>query len=510
MSGMLTEPKEAEHALDAELVIDNFAGGGGASHGITQALGRSPDYAINHDEKALEMHRANHPLTEHLVEDVWNVDPLSLVAGRSVALAWFSPDCKHFSRAKGGKPCEKRIRSLAWVAVKWAKQVRPRIIMLENVPEFQTWGPLLPNNLPNPDKKGLTFKRFIGYLRGQGYKVEWKTLDAASYGAPTHRKRLFLIARCDGQPIVWPEQTHGTDKTRSLFRKPLKPYKTAAECIDWSIPCPSIFTRKRPLADNTMRRVANGLKRYVLDASEPFIIQIQHYGREHHGNDLKKPMNTITAYPKGGAHGLVVPYLVPRYGEAPNQEPRSRDINKPMPTIVQTANGGTLVAAFLAKHFGGATGCKLDQPSPTATTRGTQTQLTTAFMVHMNHGDKQWSDCRKPMRTIRAGGTNHAEVRAFLVKYYGTSNAADIGKPAPTITTKDRLGLVTVAGDEYQIVDIGMRMLSPRELARAQGFPDDYVLTGTKTNQVAKIGNSVCPPVVKALVSANLGVSHAG
>lgn len=504
MAGLLLQPKEAEHALDQELIVDNFAGGGGASLGITWALGRSPDYAINHDDAALEMHAANHPLTEHVPEDVWKVNLLQMVAGRSVALAWFSPDCKHFSRAKGGKPRDKRIRGLAWVAVKWAKLVRPRVIMLENVREFEDWGPLLDDGQPNPGKKGLTFKRFVGYLRGQGYHVEWRTLDAARYGAPTHRKRLFLIARCDGERIVWPASTHGPSKHQRLFHGPLKPYRTAAECIDWHLPCPSIFERKRPLAEKTMRRIAMGIKRYVLEATEPFIVTCNHAGG-FRGQGVDEPMKTVTA--SRDAHGVVIPYLTPRYGEREGQQPRTHSVKDPAPTVVPTGNGASLVAAFLSKHFGGQVGADIRRPAPTTTERGTQNQVTVACLIHNNHGDKQWSDTRTPLRTICAGGTHHAEVRAFLLKYYGTATASAVNKPTPTVTEKHRFGLVTIHGMDYQIVDIGMRMLTPRELARAQGFPDDYVLTGTKTNQVAKIGNSVPPEVVEALVQANLGKS---
>lgn len=496
MSPLLDSP-EIAHALDAELVVDNFAGGGGASLGIYNALGRSPDFAINHDDEALAMHAANHPQTEHLPEDVWNIDPHALVDGRPVALAWFSPDCKHFSRAKGGKPREKRIRSLAWVAVKWAREVRPRVIMLENVREFMDWGPLDDEGMPNPEKKGITFRRFVGYLRGQGYDVDWQVLDAARYGAPTHRKRLFLIARCDGEPIVWPAETHGKRKG-DLFNPDRLPYRTAAECIEWDQPCPSIFERSRPLAEKTMARIARGIKRFVLEAKEPFIVPMQHGNRSV---PVDAPLQTITT--QSNKFNLVIPSLVQTgYGEREGQAPRAINIEKPLGTVVAGGAKHALVAAFLAKHFSGVTGHGVKRPFSTVTAIDHHA-LVAAHLTKF-YGTSTGSDPREPLPVVTGGGQHIGEVRAFLTKYYGTGDGAKLDAPSPTCTTKDRMGLVTVHGIDYQIVDIGMRMLNPRELARAQGFPDDYVLTGTKTSQVARIGNSVCPPVVEALVRANL------
>ena len=386
-----------------ELVIDNFAGGGGASTGIEQAIGRSVDIAINHDPEALAMHEANHPRTRHYCEDVFAIDPAMACKGRSVGLAWFSPDCKHFSKAKGGKPVNKKIRGLAWVAVKWGATVKPRIIILENVEEFQTWGPLLRDGLPCPMRKGHIFRRFVGELEKLGYKVEWKVLRACDYGAPTIRKRLFLIARRDGERIIWPEPTHGEGQG-------LQPYNTAADCIDWSIPCPSIFDRKRPLAENTLRRIAKGIQRYVLDAAKPFIVPIAHYNGSTTVHDIDEPLRTITAHPKGGSHAIVVPSFVTYYGSG-----------------------------------SGTTG-------------------------------------------------------------------RDLREPTPTVTTKDRFQLVTVqiAGESYVLTDIGMRMLQPRELYRAQGFHDQHIIDRTadgkpltKEAQVRMCGNSVPPPFSFALVKAN-------
>lgn len=595
-------------------IVDLFAGGGGASSGIAAALGRGPDVAINHDADAIAMHKANHPKTRHFRQDVGEVDPRTVTNGRPAWLLWASPDCRHFSRAKGGKPVKKNIRSLAWVVVRWAAQNRPEIIVLENVREFEDWGPLLPqwscgcgwkgtegqatlartrrrcpacNSLriaidyavmvPDPGRKGLTFKRFVGRLRGLGYKVEWKPLNAADFGAPTHRRRLFLIARRDGEPIVWPEATHGDPNKIGdvpLFGEPMKPWRTAAECIDWSIPCPSIFDRKRPLAEATMRRIALGVKRYVLDAVNPFLVVCNHGGPEFRGQDLGEPMPTVTA--SRDAHGLIVPTLIQiGYGERPGQAPRVPGLDKPLGTCVNgqkhaliapvlercfgnsagasveqpmpttTAGGGgksavvcpilvgaggaanagkpkpvdepsttvlphdrrALVAAFLTRFFGGdrqVIGASVDRPLPTVTAWD-HNGLVAANLVHLNRNTDP-SGIDEPMNTVTSGGNHAFLVYSFLSKYFGTAIGVEVDAPLPTATGKDRFGLVTVtiAGETFVVVDIGMRMLSPRELARAQGFPDSYILTGTKTSQTHKIGNSVSPPVAEAIVRANL------
>ena len=634
-----------------ELIVDSFAGGGGASLGIAWAIGRAPDVAINHDPSALAMHEANHPSTRHVCEDVWHANLRELVDGQDVGLLWASPDCKHFSRAKGSVPVNKSIRSLAWVVVRWASQVRPRVIMLENVREFADWGPLVPrwecrcgwlgtegqaklvrkrrrcprceslrlritpDLVPDPRKLGTTFRLFVNRLRGMGYRVEWRHLDAADFGAPTHRRRLFLIARCDGASIVWPEPTHGDPAkldAHPLFDSwtpKVKPWRTAAECIDWSIPCPSIFDRKRPLAEKTMRRIAMGIKRYVLDAAEPFIVGVGGRASQSPATGADDPLGTVTAkndralvtpvlvstnhgdsggrrsYPLDeptrtvqasarGSEALVAPILTKYhhakagesrcrpvdepvntldtqnrfglvaatlaqtgYGERDGQAPRAIDIDKPLGTVVAGGAKHALVAAFMAKHFGGMVGVPIDTPLPTTTTIATQNNPVAVNLVRMNHGDKQWNDVREPLVTVTSQGnkngvvatnlirfnhddagvpideplptitqTNHAAlVYSFLVRYFGTAIGQHVMEPLFTITGKDRFGLVTVliAGEVYYIADIGMRMLTPRELARAQGFPDTYELSGTKTSQVAKIGNSVCPPVVKALVESN-------
>lgn len=449
-----------------ELVVDLFAGGGGASTGIEQAIGRHVDVAVNHDPEAVALHQANHPQTRHFVSDVFEVDPFAVCGDQPVGLLWASPDCKHFSKAKGGKPVSKKIRGLAWVVIRWAKAVRPRVICLENVEEFQTWGPLADDGRPCPQRKGMTFQRWVAQLRNLGYCVEWKELRACDYGAPTIRKRLFLVARCDGAPIVWPAPTHGPG---------LKPYRTAAECIDWSLSCPSIFERERPLAEATLRRIAHGIKRYVLDAAKPYIVRIGHTG---HGDAGK-----------------------------------ARSVDEPLSTITSKAEH-LLVAAFLAKHFGGEpqpgkTAADLRTPAPTVLANGGPQGVVTSHLAKLR-GTSSSTSTDEPLHTVSAQGTHHAEVRAILLKYYGTDQNPQLQEPLHTVTTKDRFGLVTVHGELYAIADIGMRMLQPRELYRAQGFPDSYVIdrgadgrTLSKAAQVRMCGNSVCPPLARAIVSAN-------
>lgn len=497
--------------LQNELVVDNFAGGGGASLGIEWGIGRPVDIAINHDAAAIAMHEANHPYTTHYHEDVWHVDP-SEVAKGPVGLAWFSPDCTHFSRARGKVPVKKNIRGLAWVVLRWAATVKPRVIMLENVPEFETWGPTTRkrgrDNHPKPCsfRKGHTFRRWLKQLEDLGYKYDYRELVACHYGTPTIRKRLFMVARCDGLPIRWPEPTHGDG---------LKPFHTAAECIDWSIPCPSIFERKRPLADATMRRIANGIRKFVIDSAEPFIVPIANYNGHDTVHASTDPLRTITANPKGGSFAVVAPTLVQTgYGERPGQNPRSLDLHKPMGTIVAGGSKQGLVSAFLVKHFGGVTGVRLDTPLPTTTSRGTQNQIVTSHLVHMrNNCDAR--DVEKPIPTLTAGGGHLGEVRSFLVKYYGTATGQTLNEPMHSATAKARLGLVTIHGEDYQIVDIGMRMLQPHELFAGQGFPASYDirpdLNGkpiNKTTQVRLCGNSVPPQWSRALVNANF--AHEG
>jgi len=494
-----------------ELIIDNFAGAGGASLGIEQALGMTVDIAINHDAAAIEMHRANHPDTYHYCENIWKVDPVEATKGNPVGLAWFSPDCTHHSRAKGGKPVKKQIRGLAWVVVRWAKKVRPRVIILENVSEFQEWGPLTKDNQPDKKFKGKTFGLWVNRLRGLGYKVEWRELTAADYGAPTIRKRLFLIARCDGRPIIWPKPTHA--QMGNIVG--LKPYRTAAECIDWSIPCPSIFLTKkeikqqglnirRPLANATLRRIARGIQRYVVEAKEPFIVRTGHYsnitgeGNSFRGQSAKKPLATICAT---NDKALVIPSVVGIDHRGSNGD-CIWPAKSPLRTLTRK-NRFVLVEAFLSKYYNCSKPySNLHKPMSTVTGIDHNALITSHLtkFYKTNIG----SDIREPVPTITATGQHIGEVRAFLIKYYGTNIGHGCKGPLHTVTSKARLGLVTVEGQKYQIADIGLRMLQPRELARGRGFPDSYILTGTKTNKTAKIGNSVCPVMAKVLVNANV------
>ncbi|MNH96364.1 C-5 cytosine-specific DNA methylase [compost metagenome] len=501
-----------------EIVVDNFAGGGGASTGIEMALGRSPEIAINHDPDAISMHTVNHPTTEHYCESVWDIVPRDVVAGRPVGLVWLSPDCKHFSKAKGSTPVSKKIRGLAWVTLRWAATVRPRVIMLENVEEFQTWGPLLidadGNARPDPAKKGRTFNSFINALRRQGYKVEWRELRACDYGTPTIRKRLFLIARRDGAPIVWPKPTHGDPASAEVKAGKLLPWPTAADVIDWSIPCPSIFERKRPLAENTLRRIAKGLARFVINVAEPFIVNTRNgerEGQQPRVRGIGQPLWTVTAQGSQGA--ICIPKLAPFITEHANaSHQRNMPADEPLRTICAQVKGGhfALVSAFLAKHYTGVVGAELTQPLPTVTTVD-HNSLVTSHLVKLRGTCQDGQPVTEPMPTVTAGGLHIGEVRAFLLKYYGTDSSIPCSEPLHTVTTRDRFGLVTVRGEDYQIVDIGMRMLEPHELFAAQGFPADYVIdhdaTGkkfTKTAQVARCGNAVCPPLAAALVRANL------
>ena len=726
--------------LGSELIIDNFAGGGGTSTGLEQAFGRPVDIAINHDPEALAMHAANHPHTTHLCESVWDVDPIKVTGNRPVGLVWLSPDCKHFSKAKGGKPVEKKIRGLAWVTLRWAAKCKPRVIMLENVEEFKTWGPLLVeadgSAKPDPAKKGKTFDSFIRQLRAHGYTVDYREMRGCDHNTPTIRKRFFLVARRDGIAIKWPEPTHGAPDSIGVRAGKLLPYRTAAECIDFSLPCPSIFERDKPLAPATLRRIAKGIMRYVVDAADPFIVgqggpiyggksvsANQPFGTlttenhravvlptivpvTHQGGDrtesIGEPFRTITGAHRGekalgvatlvqvgygerpalyhckacgdkfhdqhatGVGGLA-PAECPRCGEEENvvlvhaaQEPRALDIEKPLGTVVGAASkhalieaelapfvmtnttghpgagadapvptitaagnqalvsalltgvGGragqsrprgmgeptatatskadaALVTAFLTEHANasnqrvmpadeplrticaqvkgghfsmvsahitkfrtGATGSDMNSPLPTITAGpkenpagaphalgivtahiqrdmgasvghaadaplgtvtaggGGKSALVTSNMIKLR-GTSTAAGTDEPLGTVSAGGQHHAEVRSFLLAYYGTDQSQGLADPLATVTSRDRFGLVTIHGQDYQIVDIGLRMLQPRELFRAQGFPDDYIIGDdpaqglklTKSAQVRMCGNSVCPPMAKALILAN-------
>lgn len=612
-----------------ELTVDNFAGGGGASTGIELATGRSVDIAINHDENAIAMHETNHPDTLHYCESVYDIDPVAATAGKPVGLAWFSPDCRHFSKAKGSAPVKKEIRGLAWIIIRWILRVNPRFIPMENVEEFKTWGPLVTdengNDYPCPDRGGETFAGFVAMLTtgiaadhpalaeccdilgieeggddhrrliaGLGYAVDYRELRACDYGAPTIRKRFFMLMRCDGRPIVWPEPTHGDPKSLEVQSGKLKPWRTAAECIDWSIPCPSIFERKRPLAENTLRRIARGIQRFVIDSSTPFIVKCNHTSTKTNydcfrgqslaeplqtitkthgyalvsphitkfrtgatGQECDEPLSTITAgsseRPGGNGHamGMVEAKLTPliaRIGQTGFGGDRmAYEAGKPLTTVTSkaehllvapvitrqfgnsvghgvdepngtiTAGGGgksQLVATFLAKHFGGnytGPGSDVAEPLHTVTTTD-HNSLVTSNLIKLRGTCKDGQPVDQPMPTITAGGLHIGEVRAFLLKYYGNEKeGVSLADPLHTVTTNDRFGLVTVEGIDYQIVDIGMRMLQPHELYAAQGFPSWYIIDQdykgkkyAKDKQVARCGNAVPPPFAEALVRANL------
>ena len=538
--------------INGELIVDNFAGGGGASTGIELATGYSVDIAINHDPEAIKMHKANHPNTEHYCENVWAVDPVKACKGHTVGLSWFSPDCKHFSKAKGGKPKDKNIRGLAWVALRWAGLVRPRVIMLENVEEFKTWGPLNRRHHPIRAKQGKTFERFVQQLRDLGYEVEFRELIAADYGAPTMRKRFFMVARCDGKSIVWPEPTHAPADSEEVKKGLLKPYVGAYTQLDFSLPCPSIFDTSeeikekygiravRPLAQKTMDRIARGLKKFVLENPEPFIIQCNH-GGERRPNDIREPMPTITGKhgygivepymvqckynneaqdvqkPIGtlttvGSHLLVEPYMV-QIGQTGFTKDRSKDVREPLTTIV-SKNEHCLISPTLIQYHsetaqGEVRGQTIKDPIMTVDGSNRYGLVTSFLSKFYKSGIGQ--DEREPLHTITTSAGHFGEVRAFLIKYYGDATGQDIEKPLDTVTTKDRFGLVTIEGVDYQIVDIGLRMLEPKELYGCQGFPDDYIIdhdytgkTYPRSEQVRRCGNAVCPPIPDALVRANL------
>lgn len=614
-----------------EIIVDNFAGGGGASTGIELAIGRSVDIAINHDPNAIAMHTTNHPDTLHYCESVFDVDPAAATAGRAVGLAWFSPDCRHFSKAKGSKPVEKEIRALAWIVIRWALAVRPRVMMLENVEEFKTWGPLIVSAdggmRPDPERAGETFKAFCGMLSGGipaahpalaecceflgiaadgemaqqlvvglGYAVDHRELRACDYGAPTIRKRFFMVMRCDGQPIIWPDPTHGDPKTPAVQSGKLAPWRTAAECIDWSIPAQSIFDRKKPLAENTLKRIARGIQRFVIDSASPFIVKCNHTTTKgkydcFRGQALAEPLQTIT---KTHGYAIAVPHLT-KFRTGATGQP----VTEPVPTVTAGTsarpggNGHALgiveaeLAPLIARQFGASIGHRADEPSATITAGGGgKSQLVSTTLIQMGYGERPGQEPRvpglhKPLGTVVAGGGKFGLVAANLVKHFGGNYqgaGVALDEPAHTVTTTDHHGLVTshlvmlrgtcrdgrvvdapspgltagglhvgnvettlategydqqraaqalaflreycgadadglvtVDGVVYRIVDIGMRMLQPAELYRAQGFPEWYIIDQdfrgvkyAKDKQVARCGNAVPPPFAEALVRANL------
>lgn len=526
-----------------EIIVDNFAGGGGASTGIELATGRPVTIAINHDPDAILMHKTNHPYTEHYQESVWDIDPVEICRGRKVGLAWFSPDCKHFSKAKGGKPVDKNIRGLAWIVLKWAGTVRPRVIILENVEEFQTWGPVRKGK-PVKSHQGETFKRWKSQLRALGYEIEHKELKACDYGAPTIRKRFFLIARCDGKPIVWPEPTYAPKDSREVKSGKMKAYKSAADCIDFDLPCPSIFNRKKPLAVNTQRRIARGLDKFVIKEANP--CYITKFQQNSIGQSPLNPFDTVM--PGAARFGLMAPSLIQYHSETAKGEVRGQKLNEPIFTV-DGSNRYGLQIPYLSKFYGGVVGAKIKNPMPTVTAID-HNALTAPFLTKYYSGADQSFSCdsplhtittkdrmsvcanyltvlrnnmdcrsaREPLNTITTSGAHFANTKVYIKKYSHGCNLGYWNKVRELLNTytdwnlaDDEILIFNINGVEYFIYDIGLRMLQPKELYRAQGFPNDYIIdhdyTGKeypKTKQVARCGNAVPPAFAKALVQANL------
>ncbi len=578
-----------------EIIIDNFAGGGGASTGIELALGRPVTVAINHDPAAILMHKTNHPYTLHLQDSVWNIDPVKICQGRPVGLAWFSPDCKHFSKAKGAALVDKNIRGLAWIVLKWAGTVRPRVIMLENVEEFKTWGPVRKGK-PIKSKSGETFNKWKNQLSELGYKIEYKELVAADYGAPTTRKRFVLIARCDGLPIVWPERTHAPIDHPDVLSGKLKPWVSAAEIIDWSLPCPSIFESSeqikekyglkalRPLKDNTLRRIARGVDKFVLKNSKPFIVPVgygEKAGQKPRVNDIAEPLGTVVSTVKHNVvepkltpfainhkfnnkpenigkplstitaidhNAIVAPTLIQYHSEQSEKEVRAADLNKPMMTVDGSPRYA-LAAAHLTQYFKGDYYHGPDVPLHTVTTE-IREGVTLGYLTEYYGNASDGIDPSEPLRTVTSKDREGVTL-AHVTEFKGQDIGQKADVPLRTITAsigefgvvttrlekitghndlkfwpqvrellntycdydiaEDEILVLNIGGVDYFISDIGLRMLTPKELYAAQGFPADYIIdrdyTGKeykKTAQVARCGNAVCPPMATALVKANL------
>ncbi len=627
---MKTKYNTAQINLLDEIIIDNFAGGGGASTGIELALGRPVTVAINHDPAAILMHKTNHPYTQHLQDSVWNIDPVKICAGRPVGLAWFSPDCKHFSKAKGSALVDKNIRGLAWIVLKWAGTVKPRVIILENVEEFKTWGPVRKGK-PVKKKQGQTFDKWFEQLKALGYEIEYRELVAADYGAPTTRKRFVLIARCDGKPIVWPKRTHAPIDSEEVKSGKCKPWVSAAEIIDWSLPCPSIFETSqqikdkygvkalRPLKPNTLRRISRGIDKFVIKSQKPFIIPVgygEKQGQKPRVNDIAEPLGTVVSTVK---HNVVDPILTPyALNQKFNNTPE--DINKPLSAItavnskeivqpvlapfhmhnhsnaagtdikdpVNTVTGTgsqMLITPHLSKYFGGVVGENVKNPMPTVTAIDHNALVAPSLIqYHTEQSDKENRayNFDGPIKTIDSSArygiaaahltqyfkgdhyhgpteplhTVTTEIRegvtlAHITEFKGQDIGQGANDPLRTITTSagefgavytrlekvtdnvdlkywpqvremlnvycdywiadDEILILTINGIDYFISDIGLRMLTPKELYAAQGFPKDYIIENDykgnaypKTQQVARCGNAVCPPLATAVVKANL------
>lgn len=535
-----------------EIIVDNFAGGGGASTGIELAAGRPVAIAINHDPDAILLHKTNHPYTTHMQASVWDVDPVEVCKGRPVGLAWFSPDCKHFSKAKGAALVDKKIRGLAWIVLRWAGTVRPRAIMLENVEEFQSWGPVRKGK-PIKKKAGQTFRKFINQLSDLGYNIEYRELVAADYGAPTTRKRFVLVARCDGKPIIWPKPTHGPRDSEVVKSGKLLPWRSAAEIIDWNQPSYSIFATKqeikekygvnavRPLANNTLRRVIRGVDKFTIKSGKPFIVECNH-GGDGHTRSVGEPVNTVTGKYTGGIcaasliqyhteqtenvrasglsapintvdasnrYGLTCASLVEYYG---NGNPL--DVNQPMHTVT-AHDREAVVSAHIQKYFGGVMGEKATEPLPTVTTAD-HNALCAAHVVKFK-GQELGQYPADTLNTITAQGLEYAQCNAVLAKAdnrdlgHWPEIRALLNQHCGYSLAEDEVILLILGGVAYYIADITLRMLTPRELYNAMGFPPDYVIDRDymgneygKTKQVARCGNAVCPPLAEAMVRANL------
>ena len=550
----------AQLSMNEEIIVDNFAGGGGASTGIELACGRPVTIAINHDPDAILMHKTNHPYTEHYQASVWDVDPREVCRGRPVGLLWASPDCKHFSKAKGGKPVDKKIRGLAWIALRWAGTVRPRVIILENVEEFQTWGPVR-RGKPVKARAGETFQKFVRQLAALGYDIQWRELVAADYGAPTIRKRFFLVARCDGRPILWPKRTHAPADSPEVQAGLLEPWRSAAEIIDWSLPCPSIFDTKeeiraryglaaqRPLKPNTLRRVARGVDKFVIKSANPFLVVVNHAG-EFRGQEIVDPLQTITA--KHG-YGVASPAMVPwtvtnttnstghpvnepidtartgggggqmflgasmiQYHTEQSEHVRGQKITKPIMTI-DAANRYGLTAATLVKYYGtDQHGQKIQDPLHTVTAKARGALMAT-HLVKMK-GTNLGGPMSEPVQTITAGGGHFGVVTTVVVKAEPGANLKHWPEIRDLLNTycgyhlgPEDVILFEIGGVAYFMADIGLRMMIPRELYAANGFPPDYIIDRDylgnaygKSKQVARCGNAVPPPFATALVRANL------
>lgn len=506
-----------------DIIVDNFAGGGGASTGLELATGHPVDIAINHDMSAILMHKRNHPYTEHYREDVWAIDPRTVTRGRRVRLAWFSPDCKHFSKAKGAALVDKHIRGLAWIVLRWAGLVRPDIIMLENVPEFVTWCPVRKSK-PVKSKSGRTYRKWRSQLEALGYKVETRNLCAADYGAPTTRTRFCLIARCDGEPIIFPERTHAPRDSEEVKSGKCKPWRSAAEIIDWNLPCYSIFESKsqikaeygvnvvRPLKPNTLRRIAMGLDKFVLKAKEPFIVNmtaptivVNNFADK--GASVVEPLPTITS---GSKNYLSAVHLTQYF----SGEGHYHDVKEPLATITTMEREG-LVAAYLHKYFTGVDGGTLDKPLPTVTAID-HNSLAAVYLADFRGKDKG-SSVAEPLMTVMAC-EKYAQVTVKMDKAVGANEYGRwneirrlLNEYCGYALSENEIILIGSGDEWYYLSDICLRMLSPRELYDAMGFPHDYVIDCdergnriSRADQVARCGNAVCPPIAEAMARANL------